>query len=393
MKLLKFILTGVMTAIVMTGVSLQAKAMETFDYEVLSDDTISLTCTDKNIKNAEIPTEIDGHTVTMLADKCFDGCKVLESVTIPDTIDRLGLYVFQGCSSLERVNIPQSVKEIKDFCFEGCIKLKEITVDEENTAYCSKDGVLFNKACDMLIRYPQEKEEQEYQIPNECRVISPWAFTDSQHLRDLSMTEVEKIGADAFMGSIRLRNVQLSDKIEELIGASFAKCPLLMSVKLPSKLRIIGDRCFFDCARLSGVILPENLQSIGEMAFYGCLNLGEIEVPSSVKTVGANGIGFTVDESGQNVVIPDVVMNVSFNSAAYHYARDNGIAFRSKVSSNFIMLVTVIAVMVILLIVGIVLTIKQNRLAKIAEQEQKQEEERLKRVAELQERRKKRKNQ
>ncbi|HAJ97103.1 MAG TPA: hypothetical protein DCO72_05150 [Ruminococcus sp.] len=393
MKLLKFILTGVMTVIVMTGVSLQAKAMETFDYEVLSDDTISLTCTDKNIKNVEIPTEIDGHTVTMLADNCFDGCTVLESVTIPDTIDRLGLYVFQGCSSLKSVNIPQSVKEIKDFCFEGCVGLVEITVDEENTAYCSRDGVLFNKSCETLIRYPQEKESEEYQIPDECRTVSPWSFTDTHHLRILSMSAVERIGADAFMGSTHLREVQLSDKIEELIGASFAKCPLLMNVKFPSKLRIIGDRCFFDCARLHNVEFPDGLQSIGEMAFYGCTKLGEVKIPSSVKTIGENGIGFTVDEAGQPFVIPDVVLDVDFGSKAYDYARENGIAFHSAVSGNAVMLVVVIAVMLILLIVGIVITIRQNQFAKEAEKEQKEEQERLQRVAELQERRKQRKNQ
>ena len=250
MKLLKFILTGLMTTIIMAGASLCVKAEESFTYEVLSDDTISVKCSDETMTTANIPKEIDGHTVTMLADNCFDGCTLLESVTIPDTVDRLGMYVFQGCSSLQSVNIPVSVKEIKDFCFEGCIKLQEITVDEENTAYCSKDGVLFNKAGDNLIRYPQNKEAENYQIPDTCLIISPWAFTDTQYLRELKMSSVEKIGADAFMGCIRLREVQLSDNIQELIGASFAKCPLLMRVQLPLQLRKIGDRCFFDCARL-----------------------------------------------------------------------------------------------------------------------------------------------
>ena len=392
MKLLKFILTGLMTTAVITGVSLQVKAVEEFTYEVLSDDTVSVKCADKNIKKADIPEEIDGHTVTMLADNCFDGCTALESVTIPETVDRLGLYVFQGCSSLTSVSIPQSVKEIKDFCFEGCTGLVEITVNEENTAYCSRDGVLFNKSCETLIRYPQEKESEEYHVPDECRTISPWSFTDTQHLRVLSMSGVEKIGADAFMGSTHLRKVELSDKIEELIGASFAKCPLLMNVKFPSKLKSIGDRCFFDCARLHNVEFPEGLQSIGEMAFYGCTKLGEVKIPSSVKTIGENGIGFTVDETGQPFVIPDVVLDVDFGSKAYDYARENGIAFHSAVSGNVIMLAVVIIVMLVLLVVGIVITIKQNRYAKEAEKEQQEEQERLRRVAELQERRRQRKN-
>ncbi len=392
MRLLKFILAGLMTTVVMTGVSLRVKAEEDFTYEVINENSISVKCANKSMKQAKIPEKIDGYTVTTLADKCFDGCTALESVTIPATVDHLGMYVFEGCSELKNVNIPESVTEIKEFCFEGCIKLEEITVDEGNTAYCSRDGVLFTKSCDTLIRYPQEKEAENYQVPDECRTISPWAFTDSQHLRDLSMSKVERIGADAFMGSIRLRNVTLSNDIEELIGASFAKCPLLMTIQLPSKLKSIGERCFFDCIRLRSIEFPDTLQTIGKMAFYGCVELGEVTIPSSVKTIEENGIGFSVDTNGENAVIPNITLNVDFGSPAYDYARESGVAFHAKVSGNIIMLVVVIILMLALLVVGIVITIKQNQLAKVAEQEQKEEEERLKKVAALQERRKQRKN-
>lgn len=387
MKIWNRLAAGMAAALCLAALPMPCAAAETYSYTVLDDGTAALKCEDHAIIHAEIPAEIDGFTVTELAEGCFSGCTGLETVTIPDSVTTIQSYVFQDCTMLETVEIPASVTLLEDFIFEGCHSLTEISVDEANENYFDEDGILFKSGLSWtLMRYPAAKEEISYTTPQSCGTIAPWSFTDCKNLKTIDMPDVEAIGADAFMGCKKLRSVTIADPVRELIGASFANCTSLEKVKLPKRLRTIGDRCFFGCTELEDINFPEDLESIGEQAFYACVSLKEIVLPASLRTIGEYGLGYSINEDGDPIQIPDVVFNVPFNSAGYRYARENSFSYKSEAPQSLIIMILVGIFMIVILCFGVNAELKNRRREKAAEAEriaaerrQKAKEERRKR--------------
>ena len=357
-----------------------------FSCTTLADGTVSVKCTDTSIERAEIPEEIDGCTVTALAENCFDGCTSLEEVTLPDTITTIEKFAFQNCASLPEIGIPAGVTKIGDFVFEGCSSLTAITVSEDNTAYCDAEGVLYTAGNKTLLRYPAAKEQDACTVADACTTIAPWAFTGCLYLKTVSMKQVTAIGADAFMNCSALQTVTLSEGITELIGASFARCTSLRSITMPVSLRKIGDRCFYGCAALEEIYLPEKLERIGEMAFIGCVGLKQIRLPASVSEIGDMGVGYTVDQDGNYVAVPGIQFDVRFGSYAHRYVREKGLPFRASLSQNAMLILFTVVLLAVLLVIGISMELHRRKKLRMA----KEQEQMAQRRAARSERRRKR---
>jgi len=55
-------------------------------------------------------------------------CCTLRSVTLPDSLTRIGSRAFSDCRGLTSVTIPKKVKVIGDGAFEKCVDLKSVTL-------------------------------------------------------------------------------------------------------------------------------------------------------------------------------------------------------------------------------------------------------------------------
>ncbi|MGN0115204.1 MAG: leucine-rich repeat protein, partial [Acutalibacteraceae bacterium] len=68
-----------------------------FEYEILSDGTVAITGYTGNGGIVEIPSKIDGKTVTSIGFCAFEFCTSLTSVTIPDTVTSIDFSAFSDC--------------------------------------------------------------------------------------------------------------------------------------------------------------------------------------------------------------------------------------------------------------------------------------------------------
>ena len=354
---------------------LPAFAQQSWEITV-QDSGAEITWTDADAVDVQIPAQADGQEVTAIAAEGFSGCAALERIEIPDTVTVIGDYAFQNCTSLETITIPASVTQIGNFAFEGCTSLREISVEEDNEAYCSVDGVLMTKDMSMIIRYPAAKADTFYEMPEECDIIAAWGFTGCRYLEETDLNEVRKMGADVFMGCTALQKVTLTNHITELIGASFAHCTALRTVSGTGQVRTIGDNCFFGCAELTDIGNPERLESVGKQAFYGCVSLKELHLPASLRSIGEYGIGYSVTEDGENALIPDVCLYMPIGSKAYRYARENGLKFQASMPENALMITLVVLLLAGLGIAAAVIKHKEHAAEEAAKQERLRAEER-----------------
>jgi hypothetical protein len=148
-----------------------------------------------------------GNSVTSIGNYAFCECYNLTLVTIPNSVISIGNYAFYGCN-LTSVTIPNSVTNIGDGAFDWCSSLTAIDVSEDNTAYSSENGVLFNKEKTILVQYPEGKPDVDYAIPNSVTDIGDWAFDNCDNLTSVTIpNSVTDIGNGAFAWCSSLTSV------------------------------------------------------------------------------------------------------------------------------------------------------------------------------------------
>ena len=86
-----------------------------------------------------------GNNVKSIGSSAFLSCTHLTGITIPDSVTNIADSAFYSCTSLTNVTIGKNVTSIGSGAFSSCSSLIAVTVDPLNSAYGSKNGVLFNK--------------------------------------------------------------------------------------------------------------------------------------------------------------------------------------------------------------------------------------------------------
>ena len=157
-----------------------------------------------NSKNIVIPT-----TVNEIYLQAFAG-STIESITIPDSVKKIGARVFEDCRQLVSVILPESIDTLENGTFLRCWDLIEIHLPESLTSI--KDGVFWE--CHSL---------ESIKLP----------------------ANIKTIGENAFLG-----------------------CKKLQEIILPAQLQELGDGCFEVCDSLKKVVFPETIKKIGDIKMY-----------------------------------------------------------------------------------------------------------------------------
>lgn len=182
-------------------------------------------------------------SVTSIETCAFCGCTGLSAVTLLEGLKSIASGAFQYCTGLTSIDIPASVTYINIEAFADCSKLTEFNVSEDNEAYSSEEGVLYNKEMTVLKIYPEGKAGP-FTIPSSVTTIGIIAFKD---------------------------------------------CKELTSITIPSSVTSIESQAFYNCEALTTVSLGEGVENIGQYAFSGCHSLTAFY--SFCKTPPTAGIG------------------------------------------------------------------------------------------------------
>ena len=87
-----------------------------------------------------------GDSVTKIGGYAFQNCYSLTSVNIPNSVTTIGYYAFSSCTSLTSVNIPNSVTTIGFCAFKDCSSLTSVYIPNSVTSI----GIYVFSSCTSL---------------------------------------------------------------------------------------------------------------------------------------------------------------------------------------------------------------------------------------------------
>ena len=251
---------------------------------------------------------------------------------IADGIKSIGEYAFSGLNKIKYIKVPDSVNTINEYAFNGCDSVEKIEipfVGSSRTAYETEDAVLgyiFGKTNDGTTQY--YKTDGTY--------IYGYQYAIPSGIKEIIITDADKISYGAFYGSAALEYLELNDDITFIGERILTECPSVVSLKVPfigSKADANGDydsvvgyffggadktgvlqytsyadvsgsiqlrgyhynipqtfknievtndadipMCAFSALSFDKIVLSEKTTEIGELAFFSCSNIGSLMI-------------------------------------------------------------------------------------------------------------------
>ena len=133
-------------------------------------------------------------TVTEIKSYAFSGCKLVTSLTLPASLQKIGFGAFQACT-FEDITLPAAVNAVTGGAFVNA-QFKRIDVDATSSYFKSADGVLYSKDGKTLVAYPFLKTD-DYEIPDGTTSIGEYAFYGSKISKLTLASTITTIGMSA----------------------------------------------------------------------------------------------------------------------------------------------------------------------------------------------------
>ena len=158
-----------------------------------------------------IPSVHNGKPVIGIDSGAFFDRPGITSVTISNTVKKIGTSAFNACYKLASVTIGDGVTDIGQYAFEKCSALTKLTIGKS----------------------------------------------------------VKTIGKSAFAFCAELTSVTVPDSVITLDEGAFIYCDKLAAVRLGKSVQTIGKNAFHRCKALKSIVIPASVNCIGVGAFMG----------------------------------------------------------------------------------------------------------------------------
>ena len=173
-----------------------------------------------------------------IGDYTFEYC-CMQSISIPESVTRIGTQAFYGCKNLTSAVVPDSVTHIGNAAF----------------AFCGLSDV---------------------HVPSGIYSIAQSTYAGNKMTNVTIPEGVSSIGSRAFTNCESLASVTIPGSVTSIGESAFSYCFSLPSITIPEGVTIISRQAFSGCALLASVTIPVSITSIGTDAFQACSNLKDI---------------------------------------------------------------------------------------------------------------------
>ena len=162
--------------------------------------------------------------VRYIDDEVFADC-FFETITLPDSIEQLGVCLFQNSKRLFKVKLPSGITELPPYLFSGCSALQVVSMPT------------------VLNSFPE----------------------------------------GLFYGCSAMLEIPFRAGIKELPESVFEGCSSIKSLVIPETVTKISSRAAAGCTDLVTVVLPASLYELADDAFEGCTSIRNIRISEDNK--------------------------------------------------------------------------------------------------------------
>lgn len=248
---------------------------------------------------------------------CFRHCVSLESVDMGQGIKEVGYGTFSENPGLTSVVFPASVQKIGGYCVEKCPNLATITIQSpslEYVGYCA-----FNETAIAEIIFPETVTNMQMSVCRMCNnlkhVVLPTnltavpgqMFTLCAGLEEITLPEsITTLSSEAFYGNEALRSINLDNITRYEHACLYETHALTGDIVFNENTTLIGDFAFRGSA-ISGIKTGANVETIDSYAFWACYNLKNIELGEGLQAIGMGAFG---DTRFSTIAFPSTVVDV-----------------------------------------------------------------------------------
>lgn len=271
----------ILTAIVLPLSSVFA-AESDFEYKVLSetDKTCQITRYNGHDTDLLIPSKINGYSVIEIdkAEKNDEGVfsyrDSLISISIPDSVTRIGEKAFYYCNNLREVNMPNTITSIGNEAFVGT----QIYNNKNNW----DNGVLYIGNY-LIIALLNDYDTKKYSIKEGTLCVADLAFYNSELETVTIPSSLISLGSGLPFYSydrnslkniyVDSNNVNYCDENGILFDKNKTKIIQYPNGKdeinytIPSSVLEIGEYAFYNSS-ITNISIPQGVNNIGFSAFY-----------------------------------------------------------------------------------------------------------------------------
>lgn len=255
-----------------------------------------------NCKGLEYVTV--SQSVQTLGVYCFNSCRSLKSLTLPNGITQIGGTVsgynsttFMECEALKNISLPPSTTEISDYAFNGAVNLKSITIPNGVTTLkpyafntCSSLEEIYLPSTVSLQSFPAYLFQNCYSLRKVGGSVlaTNYCFQNCYSLQDVTISTTYNTGISqySFENCYSLSEITLPSTVSSIQSYAFRNCHCLKSVTIPYNVSSIGSYAFRECYSLKTATLPNStaITSLSSNLFYNCYDLISVTIPSSVQS-------------------------------------------------------------------------------------------------------------
>ena len=291
--------------------------VELGNYDVSSDGVFTIMDRSAVPSVFEVPSEVDGITVTKIGVDAFSGCDNLVTLILPDTVRDLYSYSICNCSNLKEIIGTEYLTHITGSALDGNNSLeylyipnvenwdrgewgsswgtcgiKSLTISNKLQKLPRLDGFINLEEIVFLGTISQWKrlsKEGDWRssIPATVVKCSDGDYDLSSDMYSITRDGVLSVTLSSSLpASVDIPSTVDGITVKELGSRSFYNCSQLTSVVIPSTVNRIGSDAFAWCQSLTHVEIPQSVKTILNTAFYFCTSLSEIVIPDSVTSIG-----------------------------------------------------------------------------------------------------------
>ena len=245
--------------------------------------------------------------VTKIGEKAFWYCEKqdkLINVYLPESVTELGKFAFCGCSVLDHITIPSKVTKIGNAALASPMGGGVKTIINKSEKLTEIANGAFNSECLTEFRGVLASDDNKCLVQNRKMI----AFAKGGLTQYSVPSGIDTIGKETFINCRELTKVVLPDGLRVIESQAFSECISMVEINIPESVTEIGDNAFLWCEALKEIRLPDKLMNLGSGAFSACYKLESVHLGNNIKTI--NNYTFSNCFELKTIKIPDTIESI-----------------------------------------------------------------------------------